>query len=146
MAYPVIGYKSSALLMTRMSWNAFSAGSGCGNSTRLPATGKQKHLHMGRLSWRISTTAGPGMKSRSLSTTELRHWRESPQAATGPVDRVSARTPDPGSRENTLFRPSTQKGCPGECLHQSARRCTSMVSQHDGSWRHLSDNRNKTHS
>jgi hypothetical protein len=32
-------------------------------------------LLMGRLSWRILTTAGPDMKSPSSSTTKLRGWR-----------------------------------------------------------------------
>jgi hypothetical protein len=39
----------------------------------------------GRLSSKISTAAGPDMKDPPLFTTRLRHWRQSPQAATGAV-------------------------------------------------------------
>jgi len=46
---------------------------------------KPKHLSMGRLSLRILTTAGPDMKSPSLSTTELRSRRDPPPATTGAV-------------------------------------------------------------
>jgi hypothetical protein len=43
------------------------------------------HRNMGRLSAKISTTAGQDMKSPSLFTTRLWHWRQPLQALTGAV-------------------------------------------------------------
>jgi hypothetical protein len=57
----------------------------CGNSTQTIMRDKTKRLQLGRLSSSILTTAGPGIKNPSPSTTKLRRWKHCPPAITGGV-------------------------------------------------------------
>ena len=110
-----IGQSGSECLTTR----------GFENTTRIVMREKRKRPEMDQLSSMTSTVAGPGMKSLSSSTTELRRRRDLPPATTGAVC--------PQTRANTLFQAlrkqqnMSEVQCPSICAPFRPPRCHTVV-------------------
>ena len=93
-----------------------------------PRGEKSKHLQTGRLSWRISTTAGPDMKGLSSSTTKRRRWRDPSPASLGQlVFDPGELSPFRRSGINTKRRKSNLQRTSGLHIVATLPRCCTVV-------------------